>query len=72
MGQEKYKMSLEHFMPKGKEVLKKKKMGCIKRNRSQLEMAPPGQDWDNLSTKIKRVNSWSTGDFGSSKTILFF
>ena len=64
-------MSLEHLIPESKEMIKKKKRGrkkvdCIKRNRSQLEMALTGQNWDNLSTNheegegISLVVRWLT------------
>lgn len=46
-------MSLEHFVPESKEVLKND--GTYqKKHRSQLEGAPTGQTGDNLSMKINK------------------
>lgn len=52
MEQRKYEMSLEHsIVAKSKEILKEGGRHMRKDPKGQLEGAPAGQIWDNLSIK---------------------
>lgn len=59
LGQRKYRTTQEHsVVPENKGS--KKRWGKSKGHKSQLEGAPNGQSWDNLSNKINdSTNPWN-------------